>query len=184
MLPSLDSLLVILTAIALAFIIALWISLIIWTIRDIRARSKDPFLQILSVLSVLLFSFPGLLIYLILRPKYTFTETYLSALEEEALLQSVDAFHICPQCGRQAKPSWHYCAYCANPLTRVCENCGENLLPDWNTCPNCGTNVPFSGQDLDESVMLNIDTEADEPQPEDAEFDEDDLIEENEFDSF
>ncbi|HET59533.1 MAG TPA: zinc ribbon domain-containing protein [Chloroflexi bacterium] len=184
MLPSLDSLLVILTAIALAFIIALWVSLVIWTIRDIRARSKDPLLQVLSVLSVILFSFPGLLIYLILRPKSTFTETYLSALEEEALLQSVDAFHICPQCGRQAKPSWHYCAYCSNPLTQVCESCGENLLPDWNNCPNCGTTVPFSDQALDESVLPTSNTEADESQPEAAEFDEDDLIEENEFDSF
>ena len=184
MLPSLDSLLVILTAIALAFIIALWISLIIWTIRDIRVRSKDPFLQILSVLSVVLFSFPGLLLYLILRPKYTFTETYLSALEEEALLQSVDTFHICPQCGRQTKPSWHYCAYCSNPLTQVCESCGENLLPDWNTCPNCGTIVQLSDEDIDEPGFHNIDSETEEIQPEDIEFDQDDLIEENEFDSF
>jgi hypothetical protein len=184
MLPSLDSLLVILTAIALAFIIALWISLIIWTIRDIRVRSKDPFLQILSVLSVVLFSFPGLLIYLILRPKYTFTETYLSALEEEALLQSVDAFHICPECGRQAKPSWHYCAYCANPLTDVCDSCGENLLPDWSTCPNCGIPIPLSYADDDEMVAQKIDTKAVENQTDDIDFDRDDLIEENEFDSF
>jgi uncharacterized OB-fold protein len=184
MLPSLDSLLVILTAIALAFIIALWISLIIWTIRDIRVRSKDPFLQIISVLSVILFSFPGLLIYLILRPKYTFTETYLSALEEEALLQSVDAFHICPQCGRQAKPSWHYCAYCANPLTDVCDSCGENLLPDWRTCPNCGTPIPLSDSGDDEIVTYKTDTETEEIQTDDIDFDEDDLIEENEFDSF
>jgi uncharacterized OB-fold protein len=184
MLPSLDSLLVILTAIALAFIIALWISLIIWTIRDIRVRSKDPFLQIISVLSVILFSFPGLLIYLILRPKYTFTETYLSALEEEALLQSVDAFHICPQCGRQAKPSWHYCAYCANPLTDVCDSCGENLLPDWRTCPNCGTPISLSDSGDDEIVTYKTDTETEEIQTDDIDFDEDDLIEENEFDSF
>ena len=184
MLPSLDSLLVILTAIALAFIVALWISLIIWTIRDIRARSKDPFLQILSALSVIVFSFPGLLIYLILRPKYTFIETYLSALEEEALLQSVDSFHACPQCGRQAKPSWHYCAFCASALTQACENCNESFLPEWNACPNCGTPVHFTEQEVEEPVDGNMDTETDENQPEHVDFDENDLIEETEFDSF
>lgn len=184
MLPSLDSLLVILTAIALAFIVALWISLIIWTIRDIRARSKDPFLQILSALSVIVFSFPGLLIYLILRPKYTFTETYLSALEEEALLQSVDSFHACPQCGRQAKPSWHYCAFCASALTQACENCNENLLPEWKACPTCGTTVHFSEQEDDELGYDTPHTEADEIQPEPVDFDENELVEENEFDSF
>ena len=184
MLPSLDSLLVILTAIALAFIVALWISLIIWTIRDIRTRSKDPFLQILSVLSVIVFTFPGLMIYLILRPKYTFTETYLSALEEEALLQSVDAFHACPQCGRQTKPAWHYCSYCASPLTQACENCNENLLPEWNACPSCGTTVHLPEMEADEPVNHNMDTEADKIQPEPVDFDENELVEENEFDSF
>lgn len=184
MLPSLDSLLVILTAIALAFIIALWISLIIWTARDIRARSKDPFLQILSVLSVVLFSFPGLLIYLILRPRETFTETYLGVLEEEALLQSVEAFHICPQCGRQTRQSWHFCAFCANPLTELCENCGENLLPEWNTCPNCGTPVQYSIQDVDEPVSQEIDSAKNEILGKEDDIDENELIEENEFDSF
>lgn len=184
MLPSLDSLLVILTAIALAFIIALWISLIIWTIRDIRARSKDPFLQFLSALSVIIFSFPGLLIYLILRPKHTFTEVYLSALEEEALLQSVDAFHVCPQCGRQTKSSWHYCAFCASALTQACENCAEALLPDWNACPSCGTLVQRTGDAPEEPMFQSAEPEAEEFKPEDGDFDENELIEESGFESF
>jgi len=38
-----------------AFLTAVWVSVIIWTFRDIRARSRDVFAQILATLMVLLF---------------------------------------------------------------------------------------------------------------------------------
>ena len=48
-----------LTAVAAGFIAALWLSLAVWTFRDIRRRARDPFTRILAVLLVLLLFLPG-----------------------------------------------------------------------------------------------------------------------------
>src|SRR3990172_3158897 len=69
-----------------AFLVALWLSLVFWTWRDIRARSQDRFLRLLAPLLVLLLNLPGVIVYLILRPRLTLEEEYERALEEEALL--------------------------------------------------------------------------------------------------
>ena len=53
-----------------AYLVALWIACIWWTFRDIKARTNDLFLQLAATLLVTVFSFPGLLIYLILRPPH------------------------------------------------------------------------------------------------------------------
>ena len=54
-----------------AFIAALWLSLVLWTVRDIRARTPDRRTQVLAVVVVVLLNLPGLLIYLLLRPPRT-----------------------------------------------------------------------------------------------------------------
>ena len=63
-----------------AFLTAVWVSVIIWTFRDIRSRSRDVFAQILATLLVLIFlpffPLPGLILYLILRPRETLAEVY------------------------------------------------------------------------------------------------------------
>ena len=47
---SLTGLVILLTAFGGAFIAALWLSLVVWTYRDIRARARDPLARILAVL--------------------------------------------------------------------------------------------------------------------------------------
>ena len=70
------------------------ISIVIWTFRDIRSRSRDIFAQILATLMVLvffpLFPLPGLALYMLLRPRETLSEVYERSLEEEALLQGIE----------------------------------------------------------------------------------------------
>ncbi|MGZ3624508.1 MAG: hypothetical protein ACXWPG_15255, partial [Ktedonobacteraceae bacterium] len=51
-----------------AFTVIFWISLIVWTFRDIRSRTQDFTLQIAATLLVAIFFIGGLFIYLILRP--------------------------------------------------------------------------------------------------------------------
>ena len=46
---SLSNFLLILTAWGGAFIAALWLSLVIWTYRDIRIRARDPLARIVSM---------------------------------------------------------------------------------------------------------------------------------------
>ena len=72
-----------------AFLVALWLSLIIWTYRDIRRRARDPLMRILAVIVVALLFIPGIAVYLILRPPRTLEEEYQQTLEEEALLQAI-----------------------------------------------------------------------------------------------
>jgi len=59
-----------------AYLLAVWISLIIWTFRDIRSRSRSIFAQLVSVVMVAFFNIPGMLLYFLLRPRETLAEQY------------------------------------------------------------------------------------------------------------
>ncbi len=127
----LSSLLLVLTAFGAAFLVVLWIALIIWTYRDIRARARDPLVQILSALLVAVLNLPGILVYLILRPPRT--------LEEEALLQALEDLPLCPGCERRVRDEWQVCPNCHTKLKKTCHNCSRFMELPWNICPFCGT---------------------------------------------
>lgn len=124
-----------------AYLVALWIACIWWTFRDIRARTTDVLLQILATLLVAVFSFPGLLIYYILRPPRTLAELYEESLEEEAYLQSIQVQSACPVCKNRAEPDFIFCPWCQTRLKRVCTRCERPLLLRWKLCPYCGQTV-------------------------------------------
>ena len=71
-----SNLLLVLTGFGGAFLAALWISLIVWTYRDIRTSARDPLVQTLATLLVAVLNLPGVLVYLILRPPRTLEEDY------------------------------------------------------------------------------------------------------------
>lgn len=131
-----------LTAWAVAFLIALWISLMLWTYRDIRARVRDPLIRVLAVLIVALLFLPGIVVYLILRPARTLEDEYQHSLEEEALLQSIEDTPLCPGCGRRIRESWSICPNCYTKLKKPCHQCGKLMELPWNLCPFCGTPAP------------------------------------------
>jgi hypothetical protein len=79
---SLSNFLLILTAWGAAFVAALWLSLVIWTYRDIRGRARDPLARILAVLVVAVLFLPGIVIYLILRSPRTLEEEYQHQLKK------------------------------------------------------------------------------------------------------
>jgi RNA polymerase subunit RPABC4/transcription elongation factor Spt4 len=125
-----------------AFLTATWISAVIWTFRDIRARSRDIFAQILATLMVLiffpLFPLPGLMLYFILRPRETLAEVYERSLEEEALLQGIEERLACPGCNRRIEEEFMICPTCHTRLKKECPTCGHLLHLRWNICPYCG----------------------------------------------
>ncbi|MDI6693943.1 MAG: zinc ribbon domain-containing protein [Anaerolineales bacterium] len=125
-----------------AFIAALWLSLIIWTYRDIRQRARDPLARILAVLVTAVLFLPGIVIYLILRPPRTLEDEYQHTLEEEALLQAIEESTVCPGCGRRIKENWKICPNCHTKLRKVCHQCGKLMELPWNLCPYCGTPEP------------------------------------------
>jgi RNA polymerase subunit RPABC4/transcription elongation factor Spt4 len=131
-----------LTAWGAAFLVALWLSLIIWTYRDIRSRARDPMLRILAVIVVALLFLPGVVVYLILRPPRTLEDEYQHTLEEEALLQSIEEIPLCPGCGRRTKETWTVCPNCHTKLKKTCHQCRKLMELSWNLCPYCGTPAP------------------------------------------
>jgi len=139
---ALSNFMLILTAWSGAFIAALWLSLIVWTYRDIRARARDPLGRILAVLVVAVLFLPGIVVYLILRPHRTLDDAYQHTLEEEALLRSIEETPICPGCGHRSKESWQVCPHCHTKLKKNCHQCGKLMDLPWNLCPHCGSPTP------------------------------------------
>ncbi len=140
-LPGLDTLVNYITiffAVFGALLAALWLSLVIWTFRDMRLRSRDPFAQILAALVVAALPGMGLLIYVILRPPETLAEAYERALEEEALLQEIEERPACPGCSRTVEANWMLCPHCHTRLKKVCPDCNSLMELQWNLCPFCG----------------------------------------------
>jgi RNA polymerase subunit RPABC4/transcription elongation factor Spt4 len=147
----LSSLTLVLTAFAGAFIIALWVSLVIWTYRDIRSRTRDPLIQTLAALLVAVLNLPGVLVYLILRPPRTLEEEYQRTLEEEALLQALEDLPLCPGCERRVKEDWQICPNCHTKLKKTCHNCSKFMELSWNICPFCGT--PAAGMRVESTSI-------------------------------
>jgi hypothetical protein len=136
---TLSNVVVIIAAFSGAFLAALWLSLVIWTFRDIRSRSRDVFAQILATLVVAILTLPGIIIYVMVRPRETLAEAYDRSLEEEALLQSIEERESCPGCGQRADEAWILCPYCHTRLKKHCHHCGQTLRLNWTVCPYCGT---------------------------------------------
>jgi RNA polymerase subunit RPABC4/transcription elongation factor Spt4 len=138
----------IILAFTAAFLIALWVSMIIWTFRDVRSRSRDIFAILLATLMVVVFGLLGLLLYLLLRPRETLAEIYERSLEEEALLQDLEERVVCPGCRRKIEEEWQVCPDCHTILKKTCLNCGQLLHLRWNICPYCASPaVDITGHD-------------------------------------
>ncbi|MBN1305815.1 MAG: zinc ribbon domain-containing protein [Anaerolineales bacterium] len=151
----LSNFVLVLTAFGGAFLAALWISLIYWTYRDTRSRTRDRLVQILSTLLVAVLNIPGILVYLILRPNRTLEEEYQQTLEEEALLQALEDLPLCPGCERRVRDDWQVCPNCHTKLKKDCHNCGKLMELPWNLCPFCGTPAPgmrMEGANLDDAL--------------------------------
>ena len=132
----------VLTGFTGAFLVTLWVALVVWTYRDIRARHRDRLVHFLAAALVALLNLPGVLVYLVLRPSVTLEEEHQQTLEEEALLQSIEDQPVCPGCERRTKDDWMVCPSCQTKLRKTCQSCGRLMDLPWNICPFCGTPAP------------------------------------------
>jgi len=124
-----------------AFILALWLSMVVWTFRDARSRSRDIFAILLATLMVVIFGPLGLVLYFLLRPPITLAELYERSLEEEALLQDIEDRPRCPGCSRFINNKWVLCPDCHTQLKKSCPSCDNILDLNWQLCPFCATSV-------------------------------------------
>ena len=139
--PSLETILFYITIVAAivgALSAGIWLSLVIWTFRDMRSRSRDPFAQIFAAVVVAILPIAGILIYIILRPPETLSEVFDRSLEEEALLQEIEERPACPGCSRTLHPRWLVCPHCHTRVRKKCNDCHELMELQWKLCPFCG----------------------------------------------
>lgn len=118
---------------------AFWLGSVIWTFKDIRARSRDFVFRLFAIGLVALLTLPGFILYLFIRPKETLTEAYERSLEEEALLQNIEEKPTCPGCSRRVEHTWQACPSCHTRLKKACIQCGKLLELSWKVCPYCTT---------------------------------------------
>lgn len=137
-----------LLAIGIAYLLAIWFATVAWTFRDIESRSRSVFTQVFSTLLVVLFFLPGLLLYLILRPKETLDQAFQRALEEEYLLQDLDDLPLCQGCQRAVDPEFVICPHCQTRLRGPCPACTRLIDLRWSVCPYCAVPVDRAALDL------------------------------------
>jgi RNA polymerase subunit RPABC4/transcription elongation factor Spt4 len=150
---QLERILRIIIAVVVAFWVALTIACVWWTFRDIRSRTTDIFLQLAATLLVAVFSFAGLLIYVIVRPTKTLAQLYQESLEEEAFLQGIQVHNSCPVCKQRVEQDFIFCPWCQTRLKRTCARCERPLLLRWKMCPFCGQAV-YLAPGADEATAL------------------------------
>lgn len=128
----------VLVALTGAYLIVLWFALIVWTYRDIEGRSRSVFTQVFSTLLSVLFFVPGVLVYMLLRPKETLDQAFQRSLEEEYLLQDLEELPHCPNCHRYVEDDFVLCPHCHAQLREACGNCERLVDLRWPLCPYCG----------------------------------------------
>ena len=121
-----------------AYVIALWLTAVIWTARDMRSRSHDPVSQLVAVLMVMALNLPGWVLYRVLRPPLTLAELYDRQLEEETLLRDLGEALACPTCSQPVEDDYVVCPHCTTGLKDACGECGKALSFVWRSCPWCG----------------------------------------------
>jgi hypothetical protein len=125
-----------------AYVLVLWVAALVWTYRDVASRTSDTFTQTIALILVLVFNIPGLLIYLVLRPKDTLMDAYDRQLEAEALLHEIQEQATCPRCRRKVDQDFTACPYCRSALRTPCEQCRRPLEASWVLCPYCRADRP------------------------------------------
>ncbi len=110
-----------------------WVLTILWTIKDINARTNSVFGQIIAVLLVTVGGpLIGLPIYLFLRP----TRFKWDRIGwREALSSQVTS---CPACARKNPLHHDFCVYCGQQTTVKCKECKSSYQWLFDYCPTCG----------------------------------------------
>ncbi len=130
-----------LVACVVTFVVVFWISLVVWTFRDVRSRTQDYPTQILATILVALFFICGLFIYMVLRPRQTLAESYEQHLAEESLLAEMTERQTCNNCHARVEGDFQICPSCGQKLKRPCPKCERLLELRWTFCPYCANNL-------------------------------------------
>lgn len=122
--------------IAGAYLVAVWLASVIWTVRDITDRTGNLIIQTFSVLLVVIFTpILGLPLYLLIRPRTTLAEKYY----EEAGIAEAEYVSACPNCDEEVGEEFRFCPHCGHELLEECAACGAPKDKAWKFCASCGS---------------------------------------------
>ena len=130
------------------YFIIVWIAVLVWVIKDITNRTSNIFLQLLSILIVLVFTPFWVFLYLLIRPWKTILEKYYQEIEdnldtfsnivtEKIKKEEENQQWHCFNCKKAVWYDFRYCPYCSEKLTKNCQKCKKYISISWNTCPFC-----------------------------------------------
>jgi len=106
------------------YFFVIWISILVWVIKDITNRTDKVYVQILSILSVLIFTPFWVFLYLLIRPSKTLFEKYYLEVENnleclwDEIVEKIWNRNFnsieCVECSKNIKQEFKYCPYCKN----------------------------------------------------------------------
>jgi RNA polymerase subunit RPABC4/transcription elongation factor Spt4 len=123
---------------ALAYVVAVWVSLVVWTHRDVQHRSADQQERLAAVLLVALFSVPGWFVYLLLRPGDTLEDSRIDELQAQLFARELAVVGSCARCRRRVADDFLVCPFCREELRTPCSSCGRAISNAWEVCAYCG----------------------------------------------
>ena len=139
MMQSLEAIVQLAMTLVGTYVAAIWLCLIVWTVRDIRKRTDDIVVVVLSTLLVLLFNLPGWFLYLILRPPELLADLRIRQLQSDILGREVSSYTVCSQCEHPVESDFRVCPSCGVTLKQGCSSCGRLIRSAWRVCPFCAT---------------------------------------------
>lgn len=129
-------------------LVILWVFYIFWVWNDASMRSTSFIFRFFSLLLVALFNYLGLIVYLVIRPKFTIEQIYWMDLERRYLIYETADLRDCNSCGFQLRPDFNSCPQCGTQINVACEQCNEMISKHWKFCPYCN----FQARDRRASV--------------------------------
>ena len=94
----------------------------VYVYKDAKSRHMDAVLW--TIIAILVPSFVGLIIYLVIRSNNNNLN--------------------CPSCHNPIAAEYVLCPYCGLPLKATCPTCETAVYSDWKVCPKCGAELPLS----------------------------------------
>lgn len=133
--------------ILIIYFLVVWVALIIWVTKDIINRTNNIFLQIFSILTVLVLTPLWLFVYILIRPSKTLLEKYYEESELDDYVQEElvvgDAWEKlwterCFECLHLIESEFVFCPNCRVKLKKECVDCSKEIKVAWAVCPYCG----------------------------------------------
>lgn len=117
------------------YLALLWLAVVAWVLRDITTRTNNLLVVVITALFVLVGTLPALVLYLLIRPEKTISETMNQQLFHASVFDK--DVTSCQHCNALVRAEYKFCPNCSTQLQVHCKSCDYIVNPTWNYCINC-----------------------------------------------